>query len=133
MTMDDFCLYGAAGVLAVAAVLVLVRTVIGPSVLDRSIGLDTLSAIILAAIAVDAAQHHDGGLLPMLLLLALVGFTGSVSIARFYGGGERGDEAAGQVSGDDGCVVPGALDPLAGMLPEPLPESELEKRREEGL
>ncbi|HTJ69126.1 MAG TPA: monovalent cation/H+ antiporter complex subunit F [Actinospica sp.] len=125
--MDNVCLYGAAGVLVVAAALVLVRTVIGPSVFDRAVGLDTLSAICLAAIAVDAAQHHDGEFLPILLLLALVGFTGSVCLARFGGGGE-------EISGEDGCGSgPGDLDALAGTLPEPLPESELEKRREEGL
>ena len=127
MTMDKFCLYGAIGVLGLAAALVLLRTVLGPTVLDRSIGLDTLSAICLAAIAVDAAQHHNGEFLPMLLLLALVGFTGSVCIARFAGRGEE------EVSGEDGCIGPGDTDPLAGTLPGPLPESELEKRREEGL
>lgn len=129
MTMDEFCLYGAAGVLAVSAVLVLVRTVLGPTVLDRSIGLDTLSAICLSAIAVDAAQQHNGSYLPILLLLALVGFTGSVCIARFSGGVEGVEE----ISGEDGCLGPDDLDPLAGTLPEPLPETELEKRREEGL
>jgi multicomponent Na+:H+ antiporter subunit F len=128
MTMDEFCLYGAAGVLAVAALLVLVRTVLGPTVYDRSIGLDVLTAICLAAISVDAAEHHDGELLPMLLLLSLVGFTGAVCIATFAGsvGGE-------EVSGDDGCVAPGLRDPLGDSLPAPLPETELEKRREEGL
>jgi multicomponent Na+:H+ antiporter subunit F len=127
--MDEFCLYGAAGLLGVAALLVLLRTVLGPTVLDRSIGLDTLSAICLGAIAVDAAQHHDGALPPMLLLLALVGFTGSVCVARFFGGAEAGEE----ISGEDGCVGAGEPDPLAGTLPEALPESALEKRREEGL
>jgi multicomponent Na+:H+ antiporter subunit F len=127
--MDKFCLYGAAGVLVVAALLVLLRTVLGPSVLDRSIGLDTLSAICLCAIAVDAAESHDGEYLPMLLLLTLVGFTGSVCIARFYGG----DGSGAEISGEDGCVGSGDVDALAGTLPEPLPETELEKRREEGL
>ena len=127
MTLDDFCLYGAAGILVVSAALVLVRTVIGPTVFDRAVGLDTLSAICLAAIAVDAAQHHDGEYLPILLLLALVGFTGSVCLARFGGGGE-------EISGEDGCPGgPDYPDPLAGTLPEPLPETELERRREEGL
>ena len=45
MTMDDFCLYGAAGILVVSAALVLLRTVLGPTTLDRAVGLDTLSAI----------------------------------------------------------------------------------------
>ena len=127
MTMDGFCLYGAAGILAVSAALVLLRTVLGPTTLDRSIGLDTLTAICLAAIAVDAAQHHDGEYLPILLLLALVGFTGSVCLARFAGGDEE------EVSGEDGCTGPGESDPLAGTLPEPQRESGLVKRREEGL
>jgi multicomponent Na+:H+ antiporter subunit F len=127
MTMDEFCLYGAAGILVVSAALVLLRTVLGPTTLDRSIGLDTLTAICLAAIAVDAAEHHDGEYLPILLLLTLVGFTGSVCLARFAGG----DEA--EVSGEDGCSGPDENDPLAGTLPEPPPESELARRREEGL
>ena len=126
MTMDDFCLYGAAGLLVVSAVLVLLRTVLGPTNLDRSIGLDTLTAICLGAIAVDAAQQRDGEYLPMLLLLALVGFTGSICIARFMGSDL-------EVSGDDGYAGPDQTDPLAGTLPEALPESPLEKRREEGL
>jgi multicomponent Na+:H+ antiporter subunit F len=130
MTLDEFCLDGAAVVLIAAAALVLLRTVLGPSILDRSIGLDTLSAICLAAIAVDAAEEHDGELLPILLLLALVGFTGSVCIARFT---LRGQEGGADVSGEDGCVGPGAQDPLAGALPQPLPGTELVKRREEGL
>jgi multicomponent Na+:H+ antiporter subunit F len=126
MTIDGFCLYGAAGLLAVSAALVLLRTVLGPTTLDRSIGLDTLTAICLGAIAVDAAQHRSGESLPILLLLALVGFTGSVCIARF------GSEEQ-EVSGDDGCVGPDRTDSLAGTLPEALPETPLEKRREEGL
>ena len=126
--MDEFCLYGAAVILVVSAALVLLRTVLGPSTLDRSIGLDTLTAICLAAIAVDAAQHHDGVYLPILLLLTLVGFTGSVCLARFAGRGEQ-DE----VSGEDGCTGPDATDPLAGTLPEAPPESGLARRREEGL
>ena len=126
MTIDDFCLYGATGLLAVSAALVLLRTVLGPTTLDRSIGLDTLTANCLGAIAVDAAQHRDGQDLPILLLLALVGFTGSVCIARF-GGDEQ------EISGEDGCAGPDQGDPLAGTLPEALPETPLEKRREEGL
>lgn len=126
MTIDDFCLYGAAGLLAVSAALVLLRTVLGPSTLDRSIGLDTLTAICLGAIAVDAARERDGQDLPILLLLALVGFTGSVCIARF-GGDEH------EISGEDGCAGPEQADPLAGTLPGALPETPLEKRREEGL
>jgi multicomponent Na+:H+ antiporter subunit F len=127
MTMDGFCLYGAAGILVVSAALVLLRTVLGPTTLDRSIGLDTLTAICLAAIAVDAAEHHDGEYLPILLLLTLVGFTGSVCLARFAGGDEE------EVSGEDGCTGPDASDPLAGTLPGSPPESGLARRREEGL
>jgi len=125
MTMDEFCLYGAAGILVVSGALVLLRTVLGPTTFDRAVGLDTLSAICLAAIAVDAADYHNGEYLPILLLLALVGFTGSVCIARFAGGED--------VSGEDGCTGPDDTDPLVGTLPEPPPETELEKRREEGL
>lgn len=69
--------------LAVAAVLVLVRLVRGPSVPDRIVALDTLLQVVVAGIAVAAAMTRDGSFLAVLVAVALLGFVGTVTVARF--------------------------------------------------
>ncbi len=70
--------------LTVAAVLVLVRMVLGPTMLDRAISFDVLAAVVLAAIGLHIAATDDAESVPVLLVLTLLAFVGSVSIARFY-------------------------------------------------
>ncbi|MEU1603015.1 monovalent cation/H+ antiporter complex subunit F [Micromonospora matsumotoense] len=69
--------------LAVAGVLTLTRIVRGPSVLDRAVATDVLLAIVVAAVATEAAYSRDATALPILVVLAILGFVGSVSVARF--------------------------------------------------
>jgi len=69
--------------LALAAVLVVVRLVLGPSVPDRIVALDTLLQVVVAGIAVAAAVTRDGSFLAVLVAVALLGFLGSVTVARF--------------------------------------------------
>lgn len=66
-----------------AAVLALIRLERGPSMFDRIFALDLTTAIILGTIAVIAAITRRADLIPVLIVLTLVGFVGSVSIARF--------------------------------------------------
>jgi multicomponent Na+:H+ antiporter subunit F len=73
------CLSG----LGVAALLVLVRLVRGPSVPDRIVALDTLLYIVVSGIAVGAATVNDGSFLAVLVAVALLGFVGTVTVARF--------------------------------------------------
>lgn len=70
-------------VLTVAAVLLLVRIASGPTMLDRVIALDVLVAVLIAAMAAEAAANRHTTTIPILVALALAGFVGSVSIARF--------------------------------------------------
>ena len=70
-------------ILALAALLALVRAVRGPSILDRVVATDVLLAIIVTAIASEAAYTEDATALPVLVVLSILGFTGSVSVARF--------------------------------------------------
>ncbi|HWH01804.1 MAG TPA: monovalent cation/H+ antiporter complex subunit F [Pilimelia sp.] len=70
-------------VLALAGALTLVRIVRGPSVLDRIVATDVLLAVIVTAIAAEAAYSRDATALPVLVVLSVLGFTGSVSVARF--------------------------------------------------
>ena len=69
--------------LSVAALLVLVRLVRGPSVPDRIIALDTLLQVVVAGIAVAAAVTGAGDFLAVLVAVSLLGFLGTVTVARF--------------------------------------------------
>ena len=69
--------------LGLAAVLVLVRLVLGPSVPDRIVALDVLVQIIVAGIAVAAAVTRDGTYLSVLVAVSLLAFVGTVTIGRF--------------------------------------------------
>ncbi|MDT0164601.1 monovalent cation/H+ antiporter complex subunit F [Actinotalea sp. AC32] len=73
----------AATLLAATAVLALVRVEKGPSMLDRTVALDILTSALVGAVALEAAWSRRIDTLPMILALALVGFVGSVTIARF--------------------------------------------------
>jgi multicomponent Na+:H+ antiporter subunit F len=70
-------------ILATAALAALVRVVRGPSILDRIVATDVLLAVIVAAIAAEAAYTRDATALPVLVVLSVLGFIGSVSVARF--------------------------------------------------
>ncbi|WP_250032803.1 monovalent cation/H+ antiporter complex subunit F [Paractinoplanes maris] len=73
-----------ASVLLCAAVsLVLVRIVRGPTTLDRIVAVDVLLAIVVCAIAAEAAYTRDATSLPILVVLSILGFVGSVAVARF--------------------------------------------------
>ncbi|MEU4428923.1 monovalent cation/H+ antiporter complex subunit F [Actinoplanes sp. NPDC024001] len=75
--------------LTAGAVLALIRLVRGPSVLDRIVATDVLLAIVIVAIAAEAAWSRDATALPVLVVLSILGFVGSVSVARFATGKPR--------------------------------------------
>ncbi|WP_243697715.1 monovalent cation/H+ antiporter complex subunit F [Geodermatophilus obscurus] len=68
------------------ALLALVRLARGPSLLDRVVATDTLLVIIAAGLAVHAALQRDPTLVPVLVVVSLLAFVGSVSVARYIGG-----------------------------------------------
>ncbi|SDQ61636.1 monovalent cation/H+ antiporter complex subunit F [Thermostaphylospora chromogena] len=77
----------ASGVLlAVAALLTLIRLVIGPTVLDRAVAFDVLLAIIVIALGVEAVYNRHTSSLPILLVLSIVGFVSTIAIVRFTEG-----------------------------------------------
>lgn len=69
--------------LAAGAVLAVARVERGPSMLDRTIALDVLTSTIVGAVALYAAWTREVDSVPLLVVFALVGFVGSVTIARF--------------------------------------------------
>ncbi len=73
-----------AGVMmSIAAVLTAYRLLDGPHTLDRLVAMDTLVAVSICGLALWAAYSMDTTLVPAIVALSLVGFIGSVSVARF--------------------------------------------------
>ncbi len=70
-------------VLGVAAMLVLLRLVLGPSVPDRVVSLDLFAQIIVAGIAVGLAASRKDTYLAVLVAVSLLSFVGTVTVARF--------------------------------------------------
>ncbi|MBA3955232.1 MAG: cation:proton antiporter [Acidimicrobiia bacterium] len=75
----DICLT----LLVVAGGLCLLRLVRGESVADRVVALDALLVIIISGVAVDAASRQSGLFLDVLVVGALVAFTGTITVARY--------------------------------------------------
>ena len=69
--------------LTVGAVLAVVRAEKGPSMLDRTVALDIVVTAMIAAVALYAAVERRTDVVPVLVVLSLVGFVGSVTVARF--------------------------------------------------
>lgn len=74
-----FCLVVVIG----AAFIVLVRAERGPSMLDRAVAMDVITAALIAAVAIIMVGTHSRALIPVIAALALVGFISTVTIARF--------------------------------------------------
>jgi len=72
-----------ATLLGVTGLLCLVRIVRGPTMLDRTVATDVFIAASAGGIGIEAAIGRHTTTVPILVALALVGFLGSVSVARF--------------------------------------------------
>ncbi|WP_427175196.1 monovalent cation/H+ antiporter complex subunit F [Arthrobacter sp. 92] len=70
-------------ILSLAAAGAIVRIAIGPSLLDRVLASDVLLAIIGAALCIDMAVNRHLNNLMLLVALSIIGFIGSVTVARF--------------------------------------------------
>jgi multicomponent Na+:H+ antiporter subunit F len=90
--------------LAVAAVLTLIRMSKGPRTLDRVVAADVTIAIVIAALATEAMIHRHTTTLPVILVLALVGFAGSLSIARFVSDRDKAVTWDSQIEADPGAA-----------------------------
>lgn len=81
--MFDTALVISFAILMLSAALAVVRIVLSSSLADRVVALDLLVVIALIAIAGDAARRGTGDFLDVLVVVALLGFLATVSVARF--------------------------------------------------
>ncbi|MEL7659294.1 monovalent cation/H+ antiporter complex subunit F [Acetobacterium wieringae] len=70
-------------IIAIYIVLVLFRVILGPTIWDRLLGLNTISAKIIMSIVLLALITDQSYLMDAALVYALLGFIGTVLIARF--------------------------------------------------
>lgn len=71
------------GLLTLAASLAVVRLVRGPSLADRIVATDLLITILVLGLAVEAARTNSGAFLSVMLVVAVLGFLGTTTVARF--------------------------------------------------
>ena len=71
------------GGLVLAGLLCVVRLVRGSSIADRIVALDLLLVVTVSGIAVTAATSGSGAFLDALVVAALLGFIGTITVARF--------------------------------------------------
>jgi multicomponent Na+:H+ antiporter subunit F len=71
------------GLFSVTALLALIRLYRGPSLIDRVVAADMLLATMVGAVGAEAAVNRHATTLPVLVVLSLLGFVGSVSLVRF--------------------------------------------------
>lgn len=109
--------------LVASGVMVFVRLARGPSMLDRAVAVDALLAVVVAGLGARAAEARTPYTLPVLLVLAFLGFTGSVASARFIA--VRGAEPPDR---QDGSEEPGEQ----GRQEEPGKQKEPGEREEQG-
>lgn len=69
--------------LGAAAVLLLVRVFIGPSVADRIVALDGLLIVVVGILAVDGARSERIAFIDVALVIGLLAFVGTGIAARF--------------------------------------------------
>ncbi|MFD5321336.1 monovalent cation/H+ antiporter complex subunit F [Streptomyces sp. NPDC127098] len=91
---SDILLNAALGVILLAGALLLIRIWLGPSMLDRAIAIDVVAALIVAGIGVHAASTRTRYYLSIMLVIAFLGFTSSVGIARFIAVRDRPEPEA---------------------------------------
>lgn len=84
--MSTWVLVVAGVLLALAAVMAIVRLVRGPSPIDRVLATDVLIAVVVGVLAIEAAVSQHAYTVPVMLVLSLVAFAGTVAMARFVAG-----------------------------------------------
>ncbi|GAA1229911.1 hypothetical protein GCM10009676_10710 [Prauserella halophila] len=77
------------GLLGVAGLLTMLRIVRGPRTLDRILAVDVLVVLIVAGTAVGMAMSSRGIYIALIVVVALLGFVGTISVVRLV---ERREE-----------------------------------------
>jgi len=83
MSLYQFLYYGILPVLSISVVLVFIRFIKGPGVVDRVIALDLLITIGIAIIAMYSVITNQPTFLDIAMILALIAFLGTVAFSYY--------------------------------------------------
>jgi multicomponent Na+:H+ antiporter subunit F len=87
--MPDATIQIAFGLLAIAALLALVRVVRGPTLPDRVVALDLLGILVVGFAVLSAAATGSSYFLDVAIVIALLSFVGTIAYARYVEMGEQ--------------------------------------------
>lgn len=76
-------------ILATSLAFCFYRLLVGPTLADRVVAMDTITTVIIAMIAVYAIKENNAIFYDAILVLSILGFVGTVSMAKFLGKGGR--------------------------------------------
>ncbi|MEC4678971.1 MAG: monovalent cation/H+ antiporter complex subunit F [Nitrospirota bacterium] len=87
--MIDLVANIAFAILAISFALCLYRLLAGPTLPDRVVAIDTITTIIIAMIAVYCMKEDSAIFYDAILVLSILGFVGTVSMAKFLARGGK--------------------------------------------
>ncbi|WP_087132134.1 monovalent cation/H+ antiporter complex subunit F [Microbacterium esteraromaticum] len=70
-------------VFGLAAILCVIRIVLGPSILDRTVASDVLLTEVMCVLGAEMAINGHMRNIPVMLIIAAVAVFGSISVARY--------------------------------------------------
>ncbi len=83
MTLHDYLYYILLPILAVSIVLLFIRFLMGPSIVDRVITLDLLITTGIGVIAIYSITTNQPTFLDISMILALIAFLGTVAFSYY--------------------------------------------------
>lgn len=83
MTVLDYVFVATFAMLGAGVLCIVYRLVRGPSVLDRIVCLNALSVLVVSAMAAEAALSGNSTYIGLMVTVALLGFVGTLTAARF--------------------------------------------------
>ncbi|OAN46503.1 MULTISPECIES: monovalent cation/H+ antiporter complex subunit F [Chloroflexus] len=83
MTLFEMLIAGLMGVLAISMVIVTARLLIGPSIPDRAMAFDAIMNHVVALVALYVVITDQLALVDAILIVAVLGFLGTVAVARY--------------------------------------------------
>jgi len=75
--------------LAIALLFCFYRLIVGPSLPDRVVAIDTITTVMIAMIAVYCIKENNAIFYDAILVLSILGFVGTVAMAKFLAKGDN--------------------------------------------
>ncbi len=89
MSLDHWILYVILPLMTLSMVLITIRVLRGPSLMDRVVALDLLVIVSIGALSAYAILYHLPVLIDISLVLALIAFLSSVGFATYHMKGKK--------------------------------------------